>query len=361
MTPDLDIKSGRLLIVDDKQANVTLLERMLAADGYHSVISTTDSRDACDLFLGFEPDLMILDLRMPHLDGFEVMERLKKSHQGDYLPVLVLTAQADKKTRLRALAAGAKDFIAKPLDRTEALVRIGNMLEVNLLHRRALDTNKILEQRVWERTRELRETQLEIIRRLGRAAEYKDKETGDHIIRMSRISQVLGRATGMSRDESELLLHASPMHDIGKIGIPDSILLKQGPLDDAEWELMKSHATIGYKMLDGHTSPIMESAKIIAYTHHEQWNGSGYPQGLKGDEIPLPGQICALADVFDALTSSRPYKPAWSINDAVATIEQQRGIHFSPELVDYFHANLSEIVEVIEETHDNHTTDSGSL
>ncbi|MES9857125.1 MAG: HD domain-containing phosphohydrolase [Sedimenticola sp.] len=351
MIRDLDIKSGRLLIVDDNQANVTLLERMLAADGYHSVISTTDPRDACDLFLSFEPDLVILDLRMPHLDGFEVMERLKASHSSDYLPVLILTAQTDKETRLRALAAGAKDFIAKPLDRTEALVRISNMLEVNLLHRRALDINKILEQRVWERTRELRETQLEIIRRLGRAAEYKDKETGDHIIRMSKISQLLGSATGMSRDEAELLLHASPMHDIGKIGIPDSILLKQGRLDEAEWTLMKRHTTIGYKMLEGHPSPIMETAKVIAYTHHEQWDGSGYPQGLKREEIPLAGQICALADVFDALTSTRPYKQAWSIGDAVATIEQQRGSHFAPALVDCFHSNLNEIIALIGENH----------
>lgn len=349
----MDIKSGRLLIVDDNQANVMLLERMLAADGYRSVISTTDSRDACDLFLSFQPDLVILDLRMPHLDGFEVMERMTDLHKGDYLPVLILTAQADKKTRLRALAAGAKDFLTKPVERTEALVRISNMLEVNLLHRRALSTNKILEQRVWERTRELRETQLEIIRRLGRAAEYKDKETGDHIIRMSKICRLLALAAGLSNDQAELLLHASPMHDIGKIGIPDSILLKNGRLTDEEWELMKRHTIIGYQMLDGHTSPIMESAKEIAYTHHEQWNGSGYPRGLKGDAIPLAGQISALADVFDALTSARPYKTAWSISDATAAIDEQRGAHFAPALVDCFHSVLSDVIEVVEENHES--------
>lgn len=216
------------------------------------------------------------------------------------------------------------------------------------MHNQIRDQNVILERKVQERTAELNDTRLEIIRRLGIAAEYKDNETGLHIIRMSKMCQVLGKATGMTDKEAELLLNASPMHDIGKIGIPDRILLKPGKLDAEEWEIMQTHASIGADMLSGHPSDILGMAKEIALTHHEKWNGSGYPNGIKGDDIPLTGRICAVSDVFDALTSVRPYKKAWSVEDSVAEIERGKGAHFDPRLVDLFMENLDEFVSIKE-------------
>lgn len=342
----LDVTAGRVLIIDDNPSNVALLERMLDSAGYKSVLGVTDPRDALDLYLSFRPQLILLDILMPHLNGFQLMRQFREAACDDYLPILVLTALTDKATRVRALDLGAKDFLSKPLDQTEALARIRNILEVSILHQRALETNKTLDGLVRERTRELQETRLEIIRRLGMAAEFKDNETGDHIIRMSKVSQLLALSMGLSEEESELILQASPMHDVGKIGIPDHILLKPGKLDEEEWEIMKRHAEIGFKLLNGHASQIMLMAREIAYTHHEWWDGTGYPRGLRGEEIPMTGRICALADTFDALTSRRPYKKAWKVEDAVAEILRQRGTHFQPELVDCFLDNLAEILKI---------------
>lgn len=343
MIPDEELRDGRILIIDDKEANILLLEGTLASDGYSSVVSTTDPRDAIDLFISFEPDLVLLDLNMPHMDGFEVMERLKCLVNSDYLPVLVLTAFHDRETRLRALQAGARDFISKPFDNQEILCRIRNLLEITLSNRRVRDHNKLLDRQVKEKTRELHGTRLEIIRRLGLAAEFKDRDTANHIIRMSQICQILGDAYGVDGEHSELLLTASPMHDVGKIGIPDQILLKPGKLDAEEWRIMKTHTEIGYRLLDGHDSDLMVAAKEIALTHHERWDGSGYPGGLSGEEIPLNGRICAIADVFDALTSKRPYKDAWPLEKAAAEILAQRGSQFDPQLVDIF-CSVKELV-----------------
>ncbi len=254
-----------------------------------------------------------------------------------------------KVARVRSLQSGAKDFLTKPFDRIETLTRIHNMLEVRLLHNQVRDQNVILERKVQERTAELNDTRLEIIRRLGIAAEYRDNETGLHIIRMSKICQVLGKAVGMTESEAELLLNASPMHDIGKIGIPDRILLKPGKLDADEWEIMKTHAAIGADMLSGHSSELLNMAKEIALTHHEKWDGSGYPRGLKGEDNPLAGRICAVSDVFDALTSVRPYKKAWSVEDSVAEIQRGKGANFDPDMVDVFMDTLDEIVSIKEQ------------
>ncbi len=343
MIPDDELKNGRILIVDDKKANVLLLEGTLASDGYQAVLSTTNPCDCIDLFISFQPDLILLDLNMPDMDGFEVMERLKCLVNSDYLPVLVLTAFHDRTTRLRALQVGARDFISKPFDTREILCRIRNLLEVTLSHRRVRDHNKLLDRQVREKTRELHDTRLEIIRRLGLAAEFKDRDTANHIIRMSQICQILADAYGVSNAHSELLLTASPMHDVGKIGIPDQILLKPGKLDAQEWQIMQTHTEIGYRLLDGHSSELMETAKQIALSHHERWDGNGYPFGLAGDEIPFNGRICAIADVFDALTSLRPYKQPWSYAKAAAEIESQRGRQFDPELVDTF-TGIKEII-----------------
>jgi putative two-component system response regulator len=340
------IKRAGVLVVDDEPANVKLLERMLAQEGYTNVTATMDPEEAVTLYRRNHYDIVLLDLNMPRLDGFGVMKALTEIDHADIPPILVITAQTDRDSRLRALQEGGRDFLNKPFDRVELMARIRNMLEMRLLHNDVRDQNEILETRVQERTLELHDTRLEIIRRLGRAAEYRDNETGLHIIRMSKTSALLGQAVGMSAGESELMLNASPMHDIGKIGIPDRILLKPGKLDPDEWTVMKTHTTIGAEMLSGHNSELMEMAAEIALSHHEKFDGSGYPRGLKGTAIPLTGRVVALADVFDALTSERPYKKAWPVADALRFIDDNRGSHFDPAVVDAFHDSMPAIEEI---------------
>jgi len=283
---------------------------------------------------------------MPEMDGFEVMEQLSKLIDGDYLPVLVLTAQTDTETRLRALEIGAKDFLTKPFDKTEVLQRIYNMLEVRILYNQQRNQSEILEAKVRERTQELSDTRLEIIRRLGRAGEYRDNETGMHVIRMSKSCQRMALAAGLGEEVAEVILNASPMHDVGKIGIPDAILLKPGKLNSEEWEIMKTHSEIGADILSEHSSDMIKMAQHIALTHHEKWDGSGYPNCLKGEEIPIEGRIAAICDVFDALTSDRPYKEAWPVEKAVTFINENSGSHFDPNLVKLFNEILPEILNI---------------
>lgn len=341
------VRSAKILIVDDKPANVILLERVLEQAGYADVRSTLDSREVQGLYAEHDFDLILLDIRMPHLDGFEVMEQLTETrHHDDYVPILVLTAQLDLETRLKALGLGARDFVTKPFDFTEVLTRIHNMLEVRILYNMRRREAEILEERVRERTRELQQSRLEIIRYLGRAGEYRDNETGEHVIRMSKSCQRLILAAGADEGMGEKLLHASPMHDVGKIGIPDRVLLKPGKLNDEEWLIMKTHTVIGHNILIDHPSELMRMARTIALTHHEQWNGSGYPQGLKGEEIPLEGRVAAVCDVFDALTSERPYKKAWPVEEAISFINEKSGSHFDPDLVRAFNTVVDEILAI---------------
>jgi len=342
------ILQARILVVDDNLTNVVLLQKLLEAEGYLHVEGVTDSRVVVGMYEAEPYDLVLLDIRMPHMDGYDVMEGLKGVANGDIPPIMVLTAQTDMDTKLKALAAGAQDFLHKPFDRVEALTRIHNMIEVRLLHKQVRRQNEILEQKVQERTQELEDTRLEVVHRLGRAAEYKDNETGMHVVRMSKIAHLLAVALGMSDEDAKLLLHASPMHDIGKIGIPDGVLLKPGKLDPDEWEVMKTHSQIGAEILGDHPSPLMQMARLVALTHHEKWDGSGYPKGLKGEDIPLVGRITALADVFDALTSQRPYKKAWPVEDAVQLIRDNSGKHFDPKLVEVFLDKLPEIQAICE-------------
>ncbi len=350
----IDLQQAKILVVDDEPVNVALLERLLRAEGYRHITATTDPREAVALYREQRSDIVLLDIRMPYMDGFQVMAALREQDEADdYVPVLVLTAQIDPETRMRALQEGARDFLNKPFDRWEVLTRIRNMLEVRLLHNRVRQQNRELEARVRERTRELHETRLEIIRRLGRAAEYRDNETGNHIIRMSQVSQRLAQAAGLPEAQCELILHAAPMHDIGKIGIPDRILLKPGKLEAEEWSLMQRHVEIGAEILSGHDSELMRMARRIALTHHERWDGKGYPRGLKGEEIPVEGRIVAIADVFDALTSERPYKRAWAVEEAVAEIQRGAGNHFDPHLVALFMEILPEVLQIREAYRDD--------
>ncbi len=344
------IRTAKILIVDDNAANVALLEGILANEDFDNIHSTTDPRDVEGLQAAEQFDLILLDYRMPHMDGVEVMHRLGRAMRDDYLPVLVLTAQDDRATRLKALEAGAKDFITKPFDSVEVVHRIRNMLEVRRLYNDRKRENERLEAAVRARTHELEETRRKIIERLGRAGEYRDNETGMHVIRMSKCCQLLALRAGLAEAEAELILQASPMHDVGKIGVPDAILLKPGKLTPDEWDLMKTHAEIGGDIIGDDPSPLLQAARVIALTHHEKWDGTGYPKGLAGEDIPIAGRIAAICDVFDALLSERPYKQPWAFDDAVAYIRDNAGRHFDPRLAGLFLAALPEIM-IIRETY----------
>jgi len=344
-----DLKNGDILVVEDNPATLALLKEVLKIEGYNNVICTQDPSQVVSLFNERNSDLILLDLMMPEMDGFEVMDRLKGLDQGRLPAILVLTALDDHQHRIRALDEGALDFVAKPFNRVELLTRIRNLLKISLSEKALRDQNIRLEQKVQERTQELYDTRLQAIRLLGRAVEYRDNETGFHIIRISKISAMLGKIMGMNDSECDLLFNASPMHDTGKIGIPDRILFKPGKLVGEEWEVMKTHAEIGADMLSGYDSALLEMAYIIALSHHEKWDGTGYPKGLAGEEIPLVGRIVAIADVFDALTSERKYKQAWSLEDTVALLKKERGRHFDPDLVDRFLELLPEILKIRQE------------
>ena len=356
-----DILDSKILVVDDEESNAKLLEYLLMRNGYRSVRWTTDSREALQIYQEFRPDLVLLDLEMPHMDGIEVMEKLQEIEREIYPSIVVITANNNDDVRIRSLASGAMDYLAKPFNGVEVVARINNILNVRQLHNRVNHQNKILDQKIRERTRELTDSRLEIVQRLSRAAECRDNETGMHVIRMSRYSYLLAEAMGLSINQCELLQHASPMHDIGKIGIPDSILLKPGKLGATEWEIMKSHTKIGGQILSGSGSKLLQTAESIAYTHHEKWDGSGYPHGLKGEGIPLEGRIVAICDVFDALTSGRPYKKAWPVEKAVQELKDNSGIYFDPFLVNKFIEILPQILKVKECYKDQQTTEGSNV
>ena len=347
MKPALLADAG-ILVVDDEPANLKLLEKMLSLEGYRRLELLQDPREAVARYQATRPSLILLDLNMPHLDGYQVIERLRALNDPLLPPIVILTAQYGREHLLKALEAGARDMIAKPFDRNELLMRVRNLLDAQLAHRLVHDQKAVLEEMVLARTEELHRTRLQIVQRLGMAAEYRDEETGNHILRMSHGCALLARAIGWGDADCDLILNASPMHDIGKIGIPDAILLKPGKFEPHEWEIMKTHATIGGKLLEGDASDLLRMAREIALTHHEKWDGSGYPSGLAGAAIPLAGRIAALADVFDALTSVRPYKKAWPIEDAVAYLKDNSGRHFDPALVEVFLQELPGILAIRE-------------
>ncbi|MBL6932315.1 MAG: response regulator [Rhodospirillales bacterium] len=338
-----------ILIVDDNPTNVKLLEMALEVEGFTNVTSTTDPREVLGMQEREKFDVILLDIQMPHMDGFEVMDQLRDTFLDDYMPVLVLTAQQDMETRLRALKCGARDFVTKPFDRAEVINRIYNMLEVRFLYNERGRQAEVLEAKVMERTQQLQDSRLELIRRLGRAGEYRDNETGMHVIRMSKSCRCLAIQAGLDEETAGQILHASPMHDLGKIGIPDNILLKPGKLEPDEWEIMKTHSEIGADIIGVHEFGIMKMAHAIALTHHEKWDGTGYPQGLKNVEIPIEGRISSICDVFDALTSERPYKKSWTVEKAVEFINENSGSHFDPDLVRHFNDALDEILVIRKE------------
>ena len=314
-----------ILTVDDEASNLQLLRHILQ-DQYR-LLFAKDGPRALELARQEKPQLILLDVMMPGMTGYEACAALKAKPETAPIPVIFVTALNDTDDELEGFEAGAVDYITKPV--SPPIVRARVRTHLSLVH-----------------TDELKQTRLEIVQRLGLAAEYKDNETGLHVIRMSHYSRILGRAAGMSEGEADDLLHAAPMHDVGKIGIPDSILRKPGPLDPDEWKVMQSHSTIGGDIIGRHAQGMLAMAHAVAMTHHEKWDGSGYPNGLAGEQIPLVGRIVAIADVFDALTSARPYKPEWPVEKAVEYLEQQRGKHFDAQLIDLFLAQMPALLEV---------------
>lgn len=326
-----------VLVVDDVTENITVLASILR--GQYRVLFATSGEEALAMAQRPPVDLILLDICMPGMDGYEVCRRLKSDAATRDIPVVFLTSLEDVADEARGLELGAADFLHKPCHAAIVRLRVQMHIENH-------NQNLRLERMVQERTRELMDTRKEIVRRLGRAAEYRDNETGMHVIRMSKFSRIIALAAGRPAAQAELLLVAAPMHDIGKIGIPDSILLKPGPLDANEWALMKTHTSMGAEIIGEHTSELLRLAKLVALTHHEKWDGSGYPNGLAGDDIPIEGRIVAIADVFDALTSDRPYKKAWSVPDAVQYMRLQSAISFDPHLLDVFLSNLDDVAAI---------------
>lgn len=338
MEPDA-IHAVRCLIIDDEVANVLVLERMLEHWGCTAIASSTDSREALPLYQTFRPDIILLDLMMPHLDGYAVMAQLRAaSPPGDYLPILVLTADSTTPTRHRALAAGATDFLSKPFDSIELSLRIRSLAETRLLHTRLRVQNRTLEERVQERTRLLSQAEIEAVECLAVAAEFRDDDTGQHAQRVGHITALLAERLGVDAGQTAVLRRAAPLHDVGKIGIPDEILLKPGKLTVDEFAVMQRHTIIGAQILSRHHSPTMQVAATLALAHHERWDGSGYPHGLAGTEIPLAGRLVGIVDVFDALTHERPYKKAWPVCEALAEIARGAGRQFDPDAAAVFTA-----------------------
>jgi putative two-component system response regulator len=349
-----------ILVVDDQPQNIELLEAYLVPQGYE-IVTASNGEEALGKISGNQIDLVLLDVMMPGMDGFEVARRVRQDNIHRLLPIILVTALRETEDRVKGIEAGCDDFISKPLDKMELLARVRSLLKVKAYNDLMSNYRKELEAEVSRRTEELKQAfdrikaaSLETIYRLSMATEYRDKETGAHIKRMSLYSAAVARSMGLDESTIETILYAAPMHDVGKIGIPDRILVKQAQLDPAEWEIMKQHTVIGAKILEGSEARFIQLGETIARYHHEKWDGSGYPEGLKSTEIPIAGRIVAIADVFDALTSKRPYKEPFSVEKSLAMIREGKGSHFDPEMVDAFFAVQDEILTIKKQYSDDH-------
>jgi len=326
------IHDARIAVIDDEAANVQLLQRILELEGYTQVSGYTDPREFLETCRILPPDLVLLDLMMPELNGFDVLDRFRGSVDDfEYRPVMIITSDDDRDTKQRALSGGARDFLAKPASPVEVRLRVGNLLHTRSLQLELQRHAERLEERVRSRTAELDEARLEILERLALAAEYRDDATGEHTRRVGRECAALAEALGLPADQVEHIRRAAPLHDVGKIALPDSILLKRGALSEDEIRKMREHTTIGASILSGSRFPMMRIAEEIALHHHECWDGSGYPDGLTGDQIPLVARIVSVIDVFDSLTHRRVYKRAWTTDEALDEIRRLSGSKFDPE------------------------------
>jgi putative two-component system response regulator len=363
-----NVKQSRILIVDDEALNIEVVQGYLELEGYRNIASTETAIQALPLVGTFRPDLVLLDIHMPDISGLEILRAIRQDDAFSTIPVVILTASSTNDTKLEALEGGATDLLSKPVHRAELLARIRNVLSVKAYQDRLCRYSEELESAVRQRTADLEASRLEVIHCLARAAEFRDDDTGQHIIRVGRYSQIIGQELGLPRAQLEFLEPAAQLHDVGKIGIPDSILLKPGRLTPEEYAMMQKHCGFGKKIVDclpvpeaslvrGHAelgarilgsarSPILTMAKRIAVTHHEHWDGSGYPLGLAGEDIPIEGRITAVADVFDALSSKRAYKPAFPLEKCFEILLAGRGAQFDPKVIDAFFARRDDIVRV---------------
>lgn len=348
-----------ILVVDDQLQNIELLDAYLAPENYE-IVTAAGGEEALEKLSGNPIDLILLDVMMPGMDGFEVIRRVRQHDTHRLLPIILVTALRETEDRVKGIEAGCDDFISKPVDKMELLARVRSLLKVKAYNDLMGNYRTELESEVTRKTGELKNAferikadSLETIYRLSMASEYKDKETGAHIKRMSRYSAAVAHRLGLTKSDIETMLYSAPMHDLGKIGIPDLILLKPGRLDPAEWEIMKQHTIIGANILKGSSAEFIRLGETIAQSHHEKWDGSGYPKGLNGSQIPIAGRITAIADVFDALTSKRPYKEAFSVEKSLNLVREGRGSHFDPDVADAFFAVEDEILAIREQYDDD--------
>lgn len=323
-----------VLIVDDNPLNLAVFSGLVESVPGNHARTFSDAQESLTYCDHAEPDLYVVDYMMPGMNGIEFVERVRAMPGRADVPIVMVTAVDDRAVRQKALEAGATDFLSKPVEAQEFLVRMRNMLKLRQAFRRLTSRTESLAAEVERATEQIRANERDTLYALARAAEYRDPETGAHILRMANYARLIGGHLGLCSEELDLLLHAAPLHDLGKIGTPDHILLKPGPLTEPERAIMQQHTTIGWQILCAHASPVLQAGAVIAYSHHEKFDGSGYPLGLAGTDIPLHGRIVAVADVLDALTSSRPYKPAWTSTRARGYLLEGRGGHFDPECVD---------------------------
>jgi putative two-component system response regulator len=363
-----DYKSAKILIVDDEGFNIKVVQAHLTLAGYSRFVSSTDPRPVLAMITSEMPDVILLDIMMPAISGLDILRMVQADDDLKHIPVIILTAAESEEIKLEALELGAADFLNKPVNLPELVARVRNVLLVKSHQDHLKDYARELAHQVRQRTAELAMSRLELIHCLARTAEFRDNETGKHVARVGRYAELIAQQLGLDENTVELIAHAAPLHDMGKVGVPDSILLKPGkltpeeyeimqqhsihgkqafePMSDSEWRMFKSHTVLGQTIMDVESSPLIKMAAKIALTHHEKWDGSGYPLGLSGEDIPLAGRITAVADVFDALSSPRPYKPAIALNRCFEVMEEGRGTHFDPKVLDAFFACRDAIVAV---------------
>ena len=362
------LDTSTIAIVDDEKLNIQVVQGYLQQEGYKNFVRTTDSRTAIELILNCRPDVVLLDIMMPEISGLEILEAMRDDPKTCHIPVIVLTAHSGADVKLEALKLGSSDFLAKPVDASELILRLRNVLAVKAYQDQITNYSLELEQRVEERTKEVVESRQRIIHCLARAAEYRDDDTGKHVIRVGKYVKTIARELGYNDRQADLMEQAAQLHDIGKIGVPDSVLLKEGKLSPDEFGVIQSHCEIGdsiinpmnqdeFTVYQRHTDvgaqllemdgyPVMQLAGVIAQTHHEKWDGSGYPNGLMGEAIPIEGRMTAVADVFDALSSERPYKPAFELTKCLEIMIDGRGTHFDPRVLDAFFTRMEDIVAI---------------
>ena len=349
---DIEREKAKILVVDDQDLNLRIIEAILVPMSY-AVFFARDGLEALEMTKSISPDLILLDVMMPKLNGFDVTRKLKMEEETRGIPIVIVTSLSDVEDRVKALDYGADDFLSKPVEKTELQARVKSLLKVKAYNDHLQQYQENLEKEVAAKTVKLKDAleqvtaaTLDTIFCLSRAAECKDEETGNHIQRVSEFAALVATKMGLNKEATHRIRYAAPLHDIGKIGVPENILLKPGELNPAEWEIMKLHTVIGGRILEKSETDYLKVGEIIALTHHEKWNGEGYPKGLRAKEIPIEGRITAIADVFDALTSKRPYRRPISLDEAFKYIAKKKGIHFDPNVVDAFFGVKEDILSI---------------